>query len=175
MFNVEKSTATVHGENIDIVLYLKANASGKFSYAGIYLGSKEDEEKTPVIEGTVNEDNNQVYKFSVPFSKAGTKLQFVPIKADGSCYNRADLYLTIPEFKNSEVTPTPAPEDPVVTPSDTTKAQVIKSDGNAFKMFQISTFEAKVSGDKIELVLETTNRSYDKLYLGKMTTRTKHR
>lgn len=167
MFNVEKSTATVHGENIDIVLYLKANASGKFSYAGIYLGSKEDEEKTPVIEGTVNEDNNQVYKFSVPFSKAGTKLQFVPIKADGSCYNRADLYLTIPEFKNSEVTPTPAPEDPVVTPSDTTKAQVIKSDGNAFKMFQISTFEAKVSGDKIELVLETTNRSYDKLYLGK--------
>ena len=69
---LQKSTATVHGENIDIVLYLKANASGKFSYAGIYLGSKEDEEKTPVIEGTVNEDNNQVYKFSVPFSKAGT-------------------------------------------------------------------------------------------------------
>ena len=77
MFNVEKSTATVHGENIDIVLYLKANASGKFSYAGIYLGSKDDEEKTPVIEGTVNEDNNQVYKFSVPLSKAGTKVQFV--------------------------------------------------------------------------------------------------
>ena len=29
MFNVEKSTATVHGENINIELYLKANASGK--------------------------------------------------------------------------------------------------------------------------------------------------
>lgn len=79
MFNVEKSTATVNGENINIELYLKANASGKFSYTGIYLGSKEDEEKTPVIEGTINEDNNQVYKFSIPLSKAGTKLQFVPI------------------------------------------------------------------------------------------------
>lgn len=49
-------------ENINIELYLKANASGKFSYTGIYLGSKEDEEKTPVIEGTINEDNNQVYE-----------------------------------------------------------------------------------------------------------------
>ena len=84
MFNVEKSTATVHGENINIELYLKANASGKFSYTGIYLGSKEDEEKTPVIEGTINEDNNQVYKFSIPLSKAGTKLQFVPKQTEHS-------------------------------------------------------------------------------------------
>ena len=121
MFNVEKSTATVHGENINIELYLKANASGKFSYTGIYLGSKEDEEKTPVIEGTINEDNNQVYKFSIPLSKAGTKLQFVPIKANGT----------------------------------------------EFGMFQISTFEAKVNGDKIDLTVETTNKSFDKLYLGK--------
>lgn len=172
MFNVEKSTATVHGENINIELYLKANASGKFSYTGIYLGSKEDEEKTPVIEGTINEDNNQVYKFSIPLSKAGTKLQFVPIKANGTFFSRADLYLTIPEFKdngeNPELTtePTETP-DPDVTPSDTSKAQVIKADGTEFGMFQISTFEAKVNGDKIDLTVETTNKSFDKLYLGK--------
>lgn len=172
MFNVEKSTATVHGENINIELYLKANASGKFSYTGIYLGSKEDEEKTPVIEGTINEDNNQVYKFSIPLSKAGTKLQFVPIKANGTFFSRADLYLTIPEFKdngeNQEPTtePTETP-DPDVTPSDTSKAQVIKADGTEFGMFQISTFEAKVNGDKIDLTVETTNKSFDKLYLGK--------
>lgn len=172
MFNVEKSTATVHGENINIELYLKANASGKFSYTGIYLGSKEDEEKTPVIEGTINEDNNQVYKFSIPLSKAGTKLQFVPIKANGTFFSRADLYLTIPEFKdngeNPEATtePTETP-DPDVTPSDTSKAQVIKADGTEFGMFQISTFEAKVNGDKIDLTVETTNKSFDKLYLGK--------
>ena len=172
MFNVEKSTATVHGENINIELYLKANASGKFSYTGIYLGSKEDEEKTPVIEGTINEDNNQVYKFSIPLSKAGTKLQFVPIKANGTFYSRADLYLTIPEFKGNEENPEPTTEptetpDPDVTPSDTSKAQVIKADGTEFKMFQISTFEAKVNGDKIDLTVETTNKSFDKLYLGK--------
>lgn len=172
MFNVEKSTATVHGENINIELYLKANASGKFSYTGIYLGSKEDEEKTPIIEGTINEDNNQVYKFSIPLSKAGTKLQFVPIKANGTFFSRADLYLTIPEFKdngeNQEPTtePTETP-DPDVTPSDTSKAQVIKADGTEFGMFQISTFEAKVNGDKIDLTVETTNKSFDKLYLGK--------
>ena len=172
MFNVEKSTATVHGENINIELYLKANASGKFSYTGIYLGSKEDEEKTPIIEGTINEDNNQVYKFSIPLSKAGTKLQFVPIKANGTFYSRADLYLTIPEFKDNGENPEPTTEptetpDPDVTPSDTSKAQVIKADGTEFGMFQISTFEAKVNGDKIDLTVETTNKSFDKLYLGK--------
>ena len=172
MFNVEKSTATVHGENINIKLYLKANASGKFSYTGIYLGSKEDEEKTPVIEGTINEDNNQVYKFSIPLSKAGTKLQFVPIKANGTFFSRADLYLTIPEFKDNGENPEPTTEptetpDPDVTPSDTSKAQVIKADGTEFGMFQISTFETKVNGDKIDLTVETTNKSFDKLYLGK--------
>ena len=172
MFNVEKSTAPVHGENINIELYLKANASGKFSYTGIYLGSKEDEEKTPVIEGTINEDNNQVYKFSIPLSKAGTKLQFVPIKANGTFFSRADLYLTIPEFKDNGENPEPTTEptetpDPDVTPSDTSKAQVIKADGTEFGMFQISTFEAKVNGDKIDLTVETTNKSFDKLYLGK--------
>ena len=172
MFNVEKSTATVHGENINIELYLKANASGKFSYTCIYLGSKEDEEKTPVIEGTINEDNNQVYKFSIPLSKAGTKLQFVPIKANGTFFSRADLYLTIPEFKDNGENPEPTTEptetpDPDVTPSDTSKAQVIKADGTEFGMFQISTFEAKVNGDKIDLTVETTNKSFDKLYLGK--------
>lgn len=172
MFNVEKSTATVHGENINIELYLKANASGKFSYTGIYLGSKEDEEKTSVIEGTINEDNNQVYKFSIPLSKAGTKLQFVPIKANGTFFSRADLYLTIPEFKDNGENPEPTTEptetpDPDVTPSDTSKAQVIKADGTEFGMFQISTFEAKVNGDKIDLTVETTNKSFDKLYLGK--------
>lgn len=172
MFNVEKFTATVHGENINIELYLKANASGKFSYTGIYLGSKEDEEKTPIIEGTINEDNNQVYKFSIPLSKAGTKLQFVPIKANGTFFSRADLYLTIPEFKDNGENPEPTTEptetpDPDVTPSDTSKAQVIKADGTEFGMFQISTFEAKVNGDKIDLTVETTNKSFDKLYLGK--------
>lgn len=172
MFNVEKSTATVHGENINIELYLKANASGKFSYTGIYLGSKEDEEKTPVIEGTINEDNNQVYKFSIPLSKAGTKLQFVPIKANGTFFSRADLYLTIPEFKDNGENPEPTTEptetpDPDVTPSATSKAQVIKADGTEFGMFQISTFEAKVNGDKIDLTVETTNKLFDKLYLGK--------
>lgn len=172
MFNVEKSTATVHGENINIELYLKANASGKFSYTGIYLGSKEDEEKTPIIEGTINEDNNQVYKFSIPLSKAGTKLQFVPIKANGTFFSRADLYLTIPEFKDNGENPEPTTEptetpDPDVTPSDTSKAQVIKADGTEFGTFQISTFEAKVNGDKIDLTVETTNKSFDKLYLGK--------
>ena len=172
MFNVEKSTATVHGENINIELYLKANASGKFSYTGIYLGSKEDEEKTPIIEGTINEDNNQVYKFSIPLSKAGTKLQFVPIKANGTFFSRADLYLTIPEFKDNGENPEPTTEptetpDPDVTPSDTSKAQVIKADGTEFGMFQISTFEAKVNGDKIDLTVETTNKSFDKRYLGK--------
>ena len=87
-------------------------------------------------------------------------------------HSRADLYLTIPEFKDNGENPEPTTEptetpDPDVTPSDTSKAQVLKADGTEFKMFQISTFEAKVNGDKIDLTVETTNTSFDKLYLGK--------
>ena len=180
MFNVGKSTATVNGENIDIELYVEPNASGVFTYTSIYLGSKDDAEKTPVIEGNINTDNKQVYKFSIPLSKAGTKLQFVPIKANGTIYDRADLYLTIPDFKDGgetpepttapTSTPTPTPTetpDSGVIPSDTSKAQVIKADGSAFKMFLISSFDAKVNGDKIDLTVETTNTSFDKLYFGK--------
>ena len=63
---------------------MKANASGKFTYSEIYLGSKEDEEKTPTIKENVNESNQQVYSFSVPLSVQGTNVKFVPIKADGS-------------------------------------------------------------------------------------------
>ena len=44
---------------------------------------------------------------------------------------------------------------------------MIKADGTEFVMFQISTFEAKVNGDKIDLIVEATNTSFDKLYLGK--------
>lgn len=173
MFNVEKSTATVHGENINIELYLKANASGKFSYTGIYLGSKEDEEKTPVIEGTINEDNNQVYKFSIPLSKAGTKLQFVPIKANGTFFSRADLYLTIPEFKDNEENPEPTTEptetpDPDVTPSDTSKAQVISgTQDNGVWRFSFSV-DKSLTGKAIPVVLGKSNGNWysnQQLYL----------
>lgn len=169
MFNIEKSTAQVNGDQIDIVLYLKANASGKFTYSEIYLGSKEDEEKTPTIKGNVNEGNQQVYSFSVPLSVQGTNVKFVPIKADGSYYKTADLFLTIPSFEN---TPTPTPSDtPTPTPSGTpeqnTGVQVIKeADGTAFKMFVISESTAAVNGDKIEIAISTNNTSYDRLYLG---------
>lgn len=173
MFNVEKSTATVHGENINIELYLKANASGKFSYTGIYLGSKEDEEKTPVIEGTINEDNNQVYKFSIPLSKAGTKLQFVPIKANGTFFSRADLYLTIPEFKDNGENPEPTTEptetpDPDVTPSDTSKAQVISgTQDNGVWRFSFSV-DKSLTGKAIPVVLGKPNGNWysnQQLYL----------
>lgn len=173
MFNVEKSTATVHGENINIELYLKANASGKFSYTGIYLGSKEDEEKTPIIEGTINEDNNQVYKFSIPLSKAGTKLQFVPIKANGTFFSRADLYLTIPEFKDNGENPEPTTEptetpDPDVTPSDTSKAQVISgTQDNGVWRFSFSV-DKSLTGKAIPVVLGKPNGNWysnQQLYL----------
>lgn len=175
MFNVERSTATVNGDHIDIVLYLKANASGKFTYSSIYLGSKEDADKTPTIAGSVNKDNKQVYEFSIPISKVGTNLQFVPIKENGSIYDKADLYLTIPTFKKDEgtsepsITPEPstAPDQTVVTPSDSTKPQVIKENAEEFKMFIISSFETKTSGDKILLTIRTENSSFDRLYLGK--------
>lgn len=154
-------------------------------YDQLYIGKKEDSEKTPVIAGEKDLNGKYKFRFAVSEEKLGSKLQIVPgIKESGEWYTKQDLFCQVPERTQKEdaakLSEKPAPSEapstepvvstvpsvPGVTSPDTTKSQVIKEDGSEFKMFKVSSFEAKTVGNKIELSLKTKNVFFDKIYFG---------
>lgn len=154
-------------------------------YDQLYIGKKEDAEKTPVIAGEKDLNGKYKFRFAVSEEKLGSKLQIVPgIKESGEWYTKQDLFCQVPERTQKEdaakLSEKPAPSEapstepvvstvpsvPGVTSPDTTKSQVIKEDGSEFKMFKVSSFEAKTVGNKIELSLKTKNVFFDKIYFG---------
>lgn len=154
-------------------------------YDQLYIGKKEDTEKTSVIAGEKDLNGKYKFQFAVSEEKLGSKLQIVPgIKESGEWYTKQDLFCQVPERTQKEDSakpsekpaPSEAPStEPVVStiPSvpdmaspNTEKSQVIKEDGSEFKMFKVSSFEAKTVGNKIELSLKTKNVSFDKIYFG---------
>lgn len=154
-------------------------------YDQLYIGKKEDTEKTPVIAGEKDLNGKYKFQFAVSEEKLGSKLQIVPgIKESGEWYTKQDLFCQVPERTQKEDSAKPSekpapseapstepvvstvPSVPGVTSPDTTKSQVIKEDGSEFKMFKVSSFEAKTVGNKIELSLKTKNVSFDKIYFG---------
>lgn len=181
MFNVEKSTATVHGENINIELYLKANASGKFSYTGIYLGSKEDEEKTPVIEGTIydriylgkkddstkepvvqgtQKDDQTTFTFQVSADQQGICVPITPGRTNGSWLNSGrNLFIKIPNVGKTF--------DAATYPNG-----IYDAYGNAHTQNSVFNIEddstITVKGDEVTVTLYSGSTSYDKMYIGKV-------
>lgn len=154
-------------------------------YDQLYIGKKEDAEKTPVIAGEKDLNGKYKFRFAVSEEKLGSKLQIVPgIKESGEWYTKQDLFCQVPERTQKEdaakpsekPAPSEAPStEPVVStiPSvpdmaspNTEKSQVIKEDGSEFKMFKVSSFEAKTVGNKIELSVKTKNVSFDKICFG---------
>lgn len=154
-------------------------------YDQLYIGKKEDAEKTPAIAGEKDLNGKYKFRFAVSEEKLGSKLQIVPgIKESGEWYTKQDLFCQVPERTQKEDSAKPSekpapseapstepvvstvPSVPGVTSPDTTKSQVIKEDGSEFKMFKVSSFEAKTVGNKIELSLKTKNVFFDKIYFG---------
>lgn len=154
-------------------------------YDQLYIGKKEDAKKTSVIPGEKDLNGKYKFRFAVSEEKLGSKLQIVPgIKESGEWYTKQDLFCQVPQRtqKKDSAKPSekPAPSEapstePVVStiPSvpdmaspNTEKSQVIKEDGSEFKMFKVSSFEAKTVGNKIELSLKTKNVFFDKIYFG---------
>lgn len=154
-------------------------------YDQLYIGKKEDTEKTPVIAGEKDLNGKYKFQFAVSEEKLGSKQQIVlGIKESGEWYTKQDLFCQVPERTQKEDSAKPSekpapseapstepvvstvPSVPGVTSPDTTKSQVIKEDGSEFKMFKVSSFEAKTVGNKIELSLKTKNVFFDKIYFG---------
>ncbi|MEI2991614.1 MAG: hypothetical protein V8T85_08410 [Blautia faecicola] len=72
-------------------------------YDQLYIGKKEDAEKTPVIAGEKDLNGKYKFQFAVSEEKLGSKLQIVPgIKESGEWYTKQDLFCQVPERTQRE-------------------------------------------------------------------------
>lgn len=186
MFKIAKSTVKAEGDGLAVEIYVKAAASGNFTYSKIYLGTKEDfgnGVEAAVVSGETvadNGENLQKYAFSLPLSAQGQNQAFVPVKENGTGYTSKDLVLTIPDL-GAEPTPepTPTPEEPTPTPEEPTPTPEPgeESDINYMTggsnltnvkgiMILSSTAALSSDGTKVHCTITLSGTEYDRLYFG---------
>ena len=79
MFNIAELEAKIAGDKIQVSIWVQRASSGSFTYDAIYIGSKDDEEKTPLVMGVVDTEKDlEKFTFEVPSSMAGGEVHFVP-------------------------------------------------------------------------------------------------
>lgn len=165
MFKITTSTVKKNGELYDVSFTTSSN-----SYDKIYLGSKNDEAKEPVISRSA--DGTNTFTFKVDASKVGKVQSVVLGKPDGSWYTKADLWIYIPEETVTEpgTNPTPEPEPtPRPEPTPTTP-----EDGNynnigvtsSASMFKVVDCKLVVKDGKLTAVLTLSGTGYGYLYKG---------
>lgn len=142
-------------------------------YDQLYIGKKEDAEKTPVIAGEKDLNGKYKFQFAVSEEKLGSKLQIVPgIKESGEWYTKQDLFCQVPERtqKEDSAKPSekPAPsEAPSTEPSENTLADgtyTVETETNSPRFKVIST-KLTVKNGKMEALLMLSGTGYDHLYL----------
>ena len=143
-------------------------------YDQLYIGKKEDTEKTPVIAGEKDLNGKYKFRFAVSEEKLGSKLQIVPgIKESGAWYTKQNLFCQVPERTQKEdaakPSEKPAPsEAPSTEPSENTLADgtyTVETETNN-KMFKVISTKLTVKNGKMEALIMLSGTGYDHLYLG---------
>ena len=143
-------------------------------YDQLYIGKKEDAEKTSVIAGEKDLNGKYKFQFAVSQEKLGSKLQIVPgIKESGVWYTKQDLFCQVPERtqKEDSAKPSekPAPsEAPSTEPSENTLADgtyTVNTTSNN-TMFKVISTKLTVKNGKMEALIMLSGTGYDHLYLG---------
>ena len=101
--------------------------SANTAYNRLYIGNRTDENKTPVIEGTLDESGKYHYLFYIEPQYLGAKAAYVPGNSENdSWYTEEELYMMLP----AETI-----EAPVQTVTENSEAE--NSEGrNHFKKFR---------------------------------------
>lgn len=143
-------------------------------YDQLYIGKKEDTEKTSVIAGEKDLNGKYKFQFAVSEEKLGSKLQIVPgIKESGEWYTKQDLFCQVPKRtqKEDSAKPSekPAPsEAPSTEPSENTLADgtyTVETETNN-RMFKVISTKLTVKNGKMEALIMLSGTGYDYLYLG---------
>lgn len=121
MLKIGKSQATIKGSQIEVSVWVQPASSGSFTYDAIYIGSKDDETKEPLVLGEVDTTENlEKFSFTVPLSMAGGEVHFVPRNGKTQKFSTSSsLAFKLPaldEFKKpTSITITEQPEAAIIT------------------------------------------------------------
>ena len=150
MFTVSKTAVTKSGNELEVTI-----STTNPSFDGIYLGSKDDAEKTPVITG-INAEDTWTFSFKVPATYAG---QVIPVALrkvkDGSWYTNMYLWMYIPSKGIKDI---PTATDEIKT--------IVGGTGAVYNDFAIISSKAVLNGDNITLTLNVKGNKWTKLYQG---------
>ncbi len=125
---IVSKTAVWDGDSI-LIDVVSANTE----YDKLYIGSRTDEEKDPVIEGVMDEEGRYHYRFYIAPADLGKKAAYVPCSTEtGEWYDAEDLYLQLPEEADQETVADTADEtqDAEDTSTDTETDSSTADDDN---------------------------------------------
>ena len=115
-------------EEKDGKTYVRVYTDSK-TYDRLYVGKKEDADKTPVIEGQKEADGCYSFAFPADETKYGQMITVVPgVKEADSWYTDADIYVQMP-VKNETLPETPA-EEQTEAAGETATAEYAASNEN---------------------------------------------
>ncbi len=165
MFKITSSTVKKNGEQYDVT-FITSNAN----YDKIYLGSKDDESKEPVIKRST--DGTNTFTFKVDASKVGKVQPVVLGTPEGSWYTKQDLWIYIPEETvtdpgtnpTPEPEPTPTPEPTPATPEDGSYNNIGVT--SSASMFKVVDCKLVVKDGKLTAILTLSGTGYGYLYKG---------
>ena len=140
MIKIAESEAKIIGDKIQVSIWVKPASSGNFTYDAIYIGRKDDAEKTPLVMGEVDSVKNlEKFTFEVPNSMAGGEVHFVPgKKKDGTFSTNNSLALKIPALdafkKQTEVVIQSQPKDVIAKNNTQVSLNVVVNGDESVKL-----------------------------------------
>ena len=179
-FKAEKVEAVVVNGKIQVTVSTKDE-----NYDKIYIGKKEDSEKTPEVKGEKNNLSGYDFVFETEAEYLGQKLQFVPhLTEKNEWYSEKDLFLDMPaEAQFPEL----AASVNEVTGANLLSAGEVQSkevaaghktveliDGASYKvtaetgerMFKVTDCVLKSTKSGMTAVITLSGTGYDYLYMG---------
>ena len=162
MFVITASSATLKGDTITCTITGKPAGRNSGTADKLYLGSRDDADKSNFIVGTLNDDETTTFVFDVPAEKQGTSVPVV-VSFTGSGWDTTqDYFLNIPDFGTSF--DLSYYTDGVYDLYGNSYAELSRTQNKAFPVDKGSTLS--VSGDKIVIKWVCRSSSYDKVYFG---------
>ena len=163
MFIITNSSATLKGDTITCTITGTPYAAANNGPADkLYLGDRDDKDKSNYVTGTVNGDGSTTFTFDVPAEKQGLSIRAVVSFEKTGWHAVQDYFLNIPNFDStfdlSYYT------DGVYELYGNAYAELNRTQNKSFPVDKGSTLS--VAGDKIVIKWVCRSGSYDKVYFG---------
>ena len=162
MFVVTDSSATRKGDVITCTVTGHPYASGSGPADRLYLGAREDQDKSNCITGTVNADGSTTFTFDVPADNQGLSIRVVVSFEKTGWHTVQDYFLNIPNFDGTF--DLGYYTDGVYDLYGNAYAELSRSQNKSFPVDKGSTLS--VAGDKIVIKWVCRSSSYDMVYFG---------